>query len=396
MTMNKKLITYLVAFAAFMGPFTQSIYTPLLPYVKTGFGASEYLINLTISIFTFVMAAMQIVYGPLTDTVGRKKVLIPGIVIYVVSSVGAALSGSIYGLLLFRVGQAVGVAAGSVVATTVIGDIYEGKLRGRAMGTFQMLVALGPVAGPVIGGFVGQYYGFHGVFWVLVAVGLALLAFIAVALPETRPAGAVGRRFSFRDFGTILSRPQGSAILLLGFFQYYTFYNFLVFMPALLVSYYHTSPGQNGLVFLPMSLAVVLGSLVGGRVQEHFRPPRFLITTSSLNVVATFLFALVAPLSLPVLIASISLFGFCLGLSLPVQTTMLIGAFPHNRATAMGLYNLFRFVGMGAGPMIGTVFFHMGDRVEFVFAGAVFGTAVAFAAYQFGKVRKGEGAVKVV
>lgn len=386
--MNKKLITYLVSFAAFMGPFTQSIYTPLLPEVKTVFGASEYLINLTISIFTFVMAAMQIVYGPLTDNIGRKKVLLPGIVVYVLSSVGAALSSSIYLLLLFRVGQAAGIAAGSVVATTVIGDIYEGKLRGRAMGTFQMLVALGPVAGPVIGGFVGQYYGFHGVFWVLVIVGALLLVLNSMALPETRPPQAGGGRFSPKDFASVLSRPQGQAILALGFFQYYTFYNFLVFLPSLLVTYYHTSPGQNGLVFLPMSLSVVLGSLLGGRVQEHFRPSKFLLTTSSLNVVATLLFALLAPLSLSLLIASISLFGFCLGLSLPVQTTLLIGAFPNNRATAMGLYNLFRYVGMGAGPMIGTIFFHMGNRVEFVFAAVVFALAVVFAAYQFNRVRK--------
>lgn len=381
--MNKKLITYIVSFAAFFGPFTQSIYTPLLPQVKQQFNASEYMVNLTISIFTFVMAFMQIIYGPLTDNLGRKKILIPGVVLYICATVGAAFANTISLLLVFRVFQAAGIAVGSVVATTVIGDLYEGKLRGRAMGTFQMLVALGPAVGPVIGGFTGQYLGFHGVFWVLAAAGSLLLILALVYLVETKPAISNSQRFTLKSFSTILSKPEGLGVITLGFFQYFTFYNFLVFLPSLLVKYYGLSPSQNGMVFLPMSLSVVVGSLLGGRIQEKFRPRKFLIITSSLNVAATFLFALVAPVSLIVLIVSISLFGVCLGLSLPVQTTLLADAFPVSRATAMGLYNFFRFIGMAAGPMIGTIFFHIGDRVEFLFAGFAFGCAVAVASYQF-------------
>src|SRR5918911_2444227 len=96
---NKNVITYIVSFAAFFGPFTQSIYTPLLPQVKQQFQTSEYVVNLTISIFTFVMAFMQIVYGPLVDNSGRRKILFPGITIYIAASIGAALSSSINLLL---------------------------------------------------------------------------------------------------------------------------------------------------------------------------------------------------------------------------------------------------------------------------------------------------------
>lgn len=382
---NKKLITYLVSFAAFFGPFTQSIYTPLLPQVKQQFHTSEYVVNLTISIFTFVMAFMQIVYGPLTDNVGRRKVLLPGIILYIVASIGAALSYSIYLLLLFRVLQAAGIAVGSVVATTVIGDLFEGKLRGRAMGTFQMLVALGPAVGPVIGGFTGQYFGFHGVFWVLTMAGLLLLLLNVLYLPETRPALFSSKRFSLGEYATILANRDGLAVILLGFFQYYTFYNFLVFLPSLLVLFYHLSPAQNGLVFLPLSLSVVIGSLIGGRTQEHFEPKKFLITAATLNVTSTLFFALVVGSGFPLLLISLSLFGLCLGISLPVQTTLLANTFHQNRATAMGLYNFFRYMGMAAGPMIGTIFYHMGNRVEFVAAAILFGGAVVLAAGWFFK-----------
>ncbi|MGL1465738.1 MFS transporter, partial [Vibrio parahaemolyticus] len=83
-------------------------------------------------------------------------ILLLGLAIYVAASLGCFLSDSIEALLVFRALQAVGIAAGAVVAVTVIGDCFEGPARGRAMGSFQMMVALGPVLGPVAGGFVGE------------------------------------------------------------------------------------------------------------------------------------------------------------------------------------------------------------------------------------------------
>lgn len=387
--MNKKIILYSVAFAAFFGPFTQTIYTPILPEIQNEFQTSGFIVNLTISIFTFVLAMMQMVYGPLTDKIGRRKILLPAILLYVAASVGAALSFNIWMLLFFRAFQAAGIAAGSVVATTVIGDLFEGKSLGRSMGTFQMLVALGPVVGPVVGGFVGGYTGYEGVFWVLAGTGFVMFLANYKLLPETKPEGDSRKGFSFSDFTIVLKERTGLAIVLLGFIQYYTFYNFLVFLPQLLSVYYGLSASEKGLVFLPMSLFLVIGSFIGGRLQEKGNAKNFLVMTSSLNVIATLLFVLLSSISLPVLITCISLFGLCLGLSLPVQTTLLAGAFKYNRATAIGVYNFFRYLGMAAGPMIGSVFYKLGNTIEFIFAACLFGAVVLFAWRQFSKT-KGE------
>lgn len=291
----------------------------MLPEIQQQFQTSEFVVNLTISVFTFVLALMQIVYGPLTDKCGRRKVLLPSIIVYIAASIGAALSPSIWLLLFFRALQAAGIAAGSVVATTVIGDLFEGKMLGRSMGTFQMLVALGPVVGPVVGGVVGELTGFHGVFWVLAATGVLMWMVNARFLPETKPETGGGRRFSVRDFGGILKDNTGSAVILLGFVQYYSMYNFLVFLPHLLSTFYNLSASQKGLAFLPMSLFIVIGSYLGGRLQERRDSRRFLTATSSLNVGAILLFVFLAPLSLPALITGIALFGLCLGCHFPCK-----------------------------------------------------------------------------
>lgn len=148
--MNTKLIIYLVSFAAFLGPFTQNIYVPILPEIQKDFHTTSFLINMSLSAFTVTLAVMQMVYGPLIDTKGRRRILLAGILIYIGASVGCAFSPSVSWFLLFRVLQAAGIAAGSIVATTVVSDLFEGKQRGRAMGVFQMLVALGPVLGSVV------------------------------------------------------------------------------------------------------------------------------------------------------------------------------------------------------------------------------------------------------
>lgn len=380
--MNRNLLIYLVSFAAFLGPFTQSIYTPMLPEIQRHFHTSAFVVNLTISIFTLGLAAMQPVYGPLADIKGRRKVLLAGILIYTGASAGAAVSSSIWWLIFFRALQAVGIAAGSVIATTVIGDLFQGKQLGRAMGTFQMLVTLGPVAGPVVGGIVGGWTGFYGVFWVLTVVGLLIGLANTFLLPETKPEHK-SAHFHPRDLFKVVTERTGLAIVLLGFIQFYTLYNFLVFLPHLLSESFNLSSSQKGLAFLPLSLFIVVGSFLGGRLQEKWDRRKFLVATGSANVLAILLYVFFSSFPLPVILASVALFGLCFGLSQPVQTTLLATTFPKNRATAMGGYNFARYLGMAAGPLLGALLFKLGGHAEFLFASAIYLAAVGFAWRQF-------------
>lgn len=381
--MSPRLLTFMVAFAAFLGPFTQTVYAPILPELGGALRTTPFLINLSISIFTLVLAFMQIIYGPLVDRSGRKRTLLAGLAIYIVASLGCFLADCIETLLAFRALQAVGIAAGAVVAVTVIGDRFEGAARGRAMGSFQMMVALGPVVGPVVGGFVGEHLDFHYVFLLLAIVGAAALLSNAIWLRETRPAGEP-RAFHPAQYLEVLGNRQGLAIMLLSFVQYYAFYNYLVFMPRVLDAVYGLSASEKGLVFLPLSVAVVIGSYVGGRLLGHWRPRPMLLITALLNALSLLLFLAVAPLSLVALVVAVTAFGLFLGLSLPVQTSLLMDLYQHNRATAVGSYNFFRFMGMATGPVLGSWLFQDGNLgLLYGFAAAAFLLAVGNAQLRF-------------
>lgn len=381
--MRKKFLVYLVSIVAFFGPFTQTIYTPMLPEIGRQFQASQDAINLTVSIYPLFFAIMQLVYGPLIDKYGRRRILLIGFLFFLLATVGTAMSSSVQMLILFRALQACGGAVGSVAAITVIGDLFEGKLRGRAMGIYQMLVALGPGLGPIFGGFVGQHYGIHRIFWALLGITVVLWFILLLFLPETKTKASGVERFRIRQLSNVLTHRVGLAIVVLGSVQYSIFYLLLIILPSILTDLYKLSPSQTGLMFLPISLCVVIGSLVGGRIQEYFDLKKLLFTMAFLNMATILLFAVFASVSLPILTFSLSLFGIFLGLSLPLQTTLLANELPHHRATSTGVYNFFRYVWMTIGPVVGTFFYRFGFQVEFYACVILFACSLVFIYRQF-------------
>jgi len=387
--MKRQLVVYLVSLAAFLGPFTQTIYTPILPEVRAAFATSSFLINLTISIFTFFLAMMQIIYGPLTDRKGRRTVLLFGLSIYVAASLGCFFSTSITALLLCRAWQAVGIAAGSVVAATVIGDLFVGKERGKAMGTFQMMVSLGPVVGPIVGGFLAEHVPFRAVFLALVAAGGLVGIGNFLLLKETKPETAASAPFRLADFVSVFRHRAGSSIVLLGFMQYYSLYNFLVFLPGILTDRYGLSAQEKGTVYLAMSSMIVIGSFLGGRLQGRFPERRIILTTAYLTTASIFFFLLTAWQSLELLVVAIAMFGLFLGLSLPVQTTVLTNVFQANRSTAIGVYNFFRYMGMAFGPMIGSALLAIGgDRLVYAVDDVLFLACALFLTARIARIAK--------
>ncbi|WP_189597193.1 MFS transporter [Paenibacillus elgii] len=356
--MKKMLILYVLGLSSLLASLSQTIITPILPNMMNQLNTTYFWINMSISIFMFISAIMQIVYGPLVDNKGRRKIMFPTMILFVIASIGCAFSMNISMLLLFRALQAVGIASTSVVAATVIGDLFEGHERGKAMGSYQMFLALGPIIGPTLGGMIG---GYVGVFILLAAVGVALVLATARFLPETRPEGAVGQRFSIQNFTKIMGNRTGSALLLIGFTQYFAFYNFLVFLPNILSYDYGLGSKQIGLVFLPMSVLLMFGSFFGGRIQTKIDPRKSLIMACLLNLIVIIGFICLASVSLTLLILTTALYGLTAGISMPMQTTILAEEFVLDRATAVGVYNFIRFVGMALGPVVGGLLYSDGS-----------------------------------
>ena len=171
--MNRTHILVGVSAAAFLGPFTQTVYTPSLPELRDVFHVDTVLINLTISLYTAILAASNFVIGPVADARGRRRTLLAGLLVFALGSLVCLLAPAYGWFLAGRVLQAAGISTGSLISAAVIGDIYEPHERGRAMSLYQTLTFLGPVFGPVAGGLIAAHLDWRWAFALLVVAGLA-------------------------------------------------------------------------------------------------------------------------------------------------------------------------------------------------------------------------------
>ncbi|EMI9090306.1 MULTISPECIES: MFS transporter [Bacillus] len=363
-------ILYIICISALLGSFAQNIYTPILPMIQASFHTSLYLVNVTVSLFTFVLAIMQLVYGPFIDTKGRKSVLIPSLIISTIGSIGCAFSANIYLFLFFRVVQAIGIAAIPVVAATIIGDLFEGKERGEAMSLYQMLLALAPAIGPLIGGYLGSIHGHLSVFLFLSILGILLFIINISLLPETKPT-VIKQPQAKKNYWFILKNKTGCSITLIGFIQFCIYFCFLVFLPSILTNSFHLTASEIGLVFVPMSLSIMLGSYCYKVLQKHLTTKQALFITSFFNIICVTLFSFTYSINIPFLIIVTSLYGFSMGLSMPTHTTLLTEEFVQERATAIGMYNFIRYLGMSTGPLVGGFLLFNQNYFWIFFLGAI-------------------------
>lgn len=375
MNLSIRNLFYLVCFSALIASLAQNIYTPVIPLIQQQFNTTLPLINLTVSLFTLTMAVMQLVYGIFIDKWGRRPILLLGLAISVFGALGCVWSSSIELLIFWRVIQAIGIAAIPVVAATILGDIYQGNDRAKAMGTYQMLLALAPACGPLLGGYLASHYHYQGIFVFLAVIGAMTLLIHLFFLPETRPE-CTNQQQSTMTMKEVLSAPEGQSVFVISFMVFYNYFCLLVFLPLIAFHLYQLDSTEIGALYLPMSIALILGSYLYRRICHLFSAENGIIITSCINLAMLILFALFWQLSLSIMLGLTVLYGLSLGLTMPTHTTLLTGYFSSARATAMGIYNFIRYCGMATGPII-SAYLVIDGQYQYVFYSCVLFTSFA-------------------
>ena len=358
MSVSNKTVLVGVAAAAFLGPFSQTVYAPSLPELGTFFQVNTVMVNLTISLFTAILALSNFVVGPMADRWGRRAILLPGLIVFSLGSLLCLFAASYWVFLGGRVVQAIGISTALLVAPAVVGDIYPPQERLAAMGVFQTVTFLGPVFGPVVGGLIAAYLHWQWAFALLAAAGIAVWLYNRSRLAETLPQGVVPVRITLQTFRRILANRAAFSLIVLGFGQFLGYYVFLVFLPTLLTALFSQSAPSEGFFFLPLTAGILAGISLGGRWQKHWGRARIVGASSfgiGLNVLLFWLALSANLMAIPLLLAFLLVYGLLLGCSLPVQSTILVNLFQHEKATAVGTYNFFRFTGAAIGPIAGGI-----------------------------------------
>ncbi|KIY00052.1 uncharacterized protein Z520_04690 [Fonsecaea multimorphosa CBS 102226] len=186
-TNQKRLLIALLGFATITSPLTATIYFPLLPLLREHFHTTSQAINQTLTIYIIFQAISPAIFGPLSDSVGRRPSYLFTLSLYMAANLGLALNKNHYGILLgLRAIQSLGASAAYAISFGVIAHVCVPSERGRMLGPVSMALNLGACIGPVVGGWVAYSSGsFAWIFWTLVIVGGLLLFLVGTFLPET-------------------------------------------------------------------------------------------------------------------------------------------------------------------------------------------------------------------
>jgi MFS transporter, DHA1 family, multidrug resistance protein len=185
-------LTLLLSFLTALGPLTMDMYLPSLPAIGQALGASTVQVQLTISSYLIGFAAGQIVYGPVSDRVGRRPIILAALVLYGVATIVCALAQSIEILIAVRFVQALGGAGCIVLARAAVRDLYSGVRAGRELSLMGSITAFAPIVAPAIGGVLQTAFGWRASFVLLVVFALVAGSAAALLLPETLRQRASG------------------------------------------------------------------------------------------------------------------------------------------------------------------------------------------------------------
>ncbi len=184
---RRRRLAPLLAALAMFGPFSIDTIFPAFPSIARDLDASPIAMQQTISVYMIAYALMSLFHGPLSDALGRRRVILAGVAVFVLASVGCALAGTIGSLLAFRALQGISAGAGLIVGRAIIRDCFEGVEAQRLMAAVSMIFGIAPAIAPIVGGWVVAIAHWPMIFWLLAAFAAALWLVCLVWLPETHP-----------------------------------------------------------------------------------------------------------------------------------------------------------------------------------------------------------------
>jgi DHA1 family bicyclomycin/chloramphenicol resistance-like MFS transporter len=324
---------------AAIGPFAIDMYLPALPTIAADLGASTAATQMTLMAFFIAFGVCQIVYGPVSDMIGRKRPLYFGLAVFTLGSIGCALAPSVEWLIAFRFIQGIGAASVMVIPRAVIRDLHTGIEATQLMSLVMLVLSVSPILAPLAGSAFIVPLGWRAVFVAVTAVALLGIALVALQLPETRPPherirvsiGSVAR-----GFAQLLRDARFLALTFIGGLGMASFFTFLASSPFVYVEHYALTPMQYSLAFSVNAVGFIGASQFAAKLGMRFGMARVVATAVSLYALfAVILFAATALGidGLPVLMVLLFLAFACLGLVIP--STMVLALEEHGPIAGM-------------------------------------------------------------
>jgi MFS transporter, DHA1 family, multidrug resistance protein len=333
-------LALLLACLGMLGPFSIDTYLPAFSGIAATIGATPVQMQQTLSSYLLGFAVMNLFHGALSDSLGRKPVILFGVALFTVASVGCAMSDSIGWLVFFRAMQGMSAGAGMVVSRAIIRDMFPPDDAQRVMSQVTIYFGIAPAIAPLVGGFLFAHYNWHAIFWLLVVLGLALWIACWRFLPETLHASA---RQPFhagnlmRGYWGLMRSPRFIALVFASGVPFNGMFLYVLSAPEFLGHHLQLQPTQFFWFFLLTIGGIMGGAWWSGRLAGKIKPRHqirhgflIMLATSVVNVALNLLFTPNAWWAL----LPLAVFAFGWALMVPVVTLMALDQVPERRGMA--------------------------------------------------------------
>jgi DHA1 family bicyclomycin/chloramphenicol resistance-like MFS transporter len=342
---------WLLVLVTISGTMALHMLLPALPAVAAGLGVQPGEAQLAISVYIGGLALGQLVYGPLSDALGRRPLLLCGLLLYVAGGVASACAMNLPMLLAARLVQALGGCAGIALGRAMVRDSSTPETALGQLALLNLAIILGPAFAPMAGGAVAADLGWRAVFALLAVLGALTLFLAWRKIPETRqPSGRVALRARLADAGELLRSRRFLGFAMGGGVVTTSTYGFLAAAPFILTRELHQTVEAAGFYAGIVLLGAGAGSALTTALAERVRAERLLFTGAGVaTVAAAMLLMLVATgtLDVPLLLASMLVFTCGVGITNPVALAFALGVRPQLAGSAAGLYGCIQMA-MGA------------------------------------------------
>ncbi|SDW65491.1 MFS transporter, DHA1 family, bicyclomycin/chloramphenicol resistance protein [Ruegeria halocynthiae] len=322
-----------------LSALSMNLYLPSLPFMATYFQTDYKVMQLSIALYLLVNAALQILIGPIADKAGRRPVLLWGLALFLLATLGCIYAPNIEIFLTFRMFQAV-IVVGIVLSRAAVRDMFEQDQAASMLGYVTMGMAVVPMIGPAIGGLLEEAFGWKANFWLPFALAALTLLLAYRDFGETAAASGKTLMQQFREYPELLMSPRFWGYSLSSAFSSGAFFAYLGGAPFIGTEVFGMTAAEVGIYFGAPALGYFFGNFISGRYSVRFGVNRMVLWGCWLNAIGV---ALSASLFLADTGTALSFFGLMTfvglgnGMSIPNATAGSLSVRPHLAATASGL-----------------------------------------------------------
>lgn len=318
-TTTSPLFVVILSLMVAFGPLSIDMYLPALPQITADLGATASQLQLTIGIFLGGFSTGVLFYGPLSDRFGRRRILLIGITLYLLASVGCLLATSAPQLIFWRLVQGLGGAAASVLARAIVRDVFPIGQAASMLSWMHLTTMIATLLAPLAGSYLLVFFGWRIIFGGLILIALTVLAAICLRVPETLPpqARATSVMNAFLAYRKVLGNSRSMGFILSMGLCFGGMFVYLTATPFVFINYFGMTPQQYAWLFAMNIGSVMVLTFLNTRLLKIWTSRRLLFIGASLVMasgIALAVFASTGIGGLASIIACLLLFVGCTGM----------------------------------------------------------------------------------